>query len=98
MAIRAGIQYLWNPTPFYAHGVSVWGYNIRALHIPCIALATGARPGEPLTMYDDAAFIADHVTCLADRCLRRFARNAFLWGNASRVRAKVRIKAKMAAS
>ena len=66
MAIRAGIQYLWNPTPFYAHGVSVWGYNIRALHIPCIALATGARPGEPLTMYDDAAFIADQVTCLED--------------------------------
>lgn len=42
------------------------GYDIKALHIPSIGLVTGARPGTPPNMYDDAAFIVDHVTPLAD--------------------------------
>ncbi|KAI0854607.1 alpha/beta-hydrolase [Xylaria cubensis] len=54
---------------FYAKvvaGVSRHGYGIEALHIPSVGLVTGARPGDPPTMYDDAAFISTHVTGLAD--------------------------------
>ncbi|KAI1371173.1 hypothetical protein F4677DRAFT_320785 [Hypoxylon crocopeplum] len=47
-------------------GVSRHGYDIKALHIPSVGLVTGARPGEPPNMYDDAAFISAHVTGLAD--------------------------------
>ncbi|CAI6097546.1 unnamed protein product [Clonostachys chloroleuca] len=47
-------------------GVSGHGYNIQALHTPSIGLATGPRPGKPPNMYDDAAFIARHVTDLAE--------------------------------
>ncbi|KAI6088565.1 Alpha/beta hydrolase fold-1 [Hypoxylon rubiginosum] len=47
-------------------GVSRHGYDIEALHIPSVGLATGARPGEPPNMYEDAAFISAHVTGLAD--------------------------------
>ncbi|KAI0896795.1 Alpha/beta hydrolase fold-1 [Annulohypoxylon nitens] len=47
-------------------GVSQHGYDIKALHIPSVGLVTGARPGEPPNMYDDAAFISAHVTGLAD--------------------------------
>ncbi|KAI1366744.1 alpha/beta-hydrolase [Xylaria arbuscula] len=47
-------------------GVSRHGYSIEALHIPGVGLVTGARPGEPPTMYDDAAFISTHVTGLAE--------------------------------
>ncbi|RWA11421.1 hypothetical protein EKO27_g3676 [Xylaria grammica] len=46
--------------------VSQHGYDIKALHIPSVGLVTGARPGEPPTMYDDAAFIAAYVKGLAD--------------------------------
>ncbi|KAI0140539.1 Alpha/beta hydrolase fold-1 [Xylariaceae sp. FL1272] len=49
------------------HGVSQHGYDIEALHIPSVALHSGARDGAPPTMYDDATFIADHVAQLADR-------------------------------
>ncbi|KAI0401346.1 alpha/beta-hydrolase [Xylaria palmicola] len=56
--------------PFFydpvVEAVSRHGYGIKALHIPSIGLPSGARPGKPPTMYDDAAFIADHVTRLAD--------------------------------
>lgn len=48
------------------NGVAQHGHDIKALHIPSVGLATGARPGDPPTMYDDAAFIAAHVTALAD--------------------------------
>ncbi|KAI1424144.1 Alpha/beta hydrolase fold-1 [Xylaria sp. FL1777] len=54
---------------FYAEvvaGVSRHGYDIETLHIPSVGLVTGARPGDPPTMYDDAAFISAHVTGLAD--------------------------------
>jgi len=47
-------------------GVSAHGYNIEALYLPSIGLESGARPGEPPTMYEDAAFVAAHVTTLAD--------------------------------
>ncbi|KAI0179473.1 alpha/beta-hydrolase [Hypoxylon sp. FL1284] len=47
-------------------GVSRHGYDIQVLHIPSVGLATGARPGPPPNMYDDAAFISAHVTGLAD--------------------------------
>ncbi|OTB00613.1 hypothetical protein M426DRAFT_65562 [Hypoxylon sp. CI-4A] len=47
-------------------GVSRHGYDIKALHIPSVGLVTGARPGEPPDMYEDAAFISAHVTDLAD--------------------------------
>lgn len=47
-------------------GVSRHGYDIKALHIPSVGLVTGARPGDPPNMYDDAAFISAHVTGLAD--------------------------------
>ena len=42
------------------------GYDIKALHIPSVGLESGAREGDPPTMYDDVAFISDHVTGLAD--------------------------------
>jgi hypothetical protein len=48
------------------HEVARHGYDIKALHIPSVGLVTGARAGEPPTMYDDAAFIAAHVAALAD--------------------------------
>lgn len=48
------------------NGVSAHGYDIEALHTPSVGLESGARPGEPPTMYDDAAFVAAHVTALAD--------------------------------
>ncbi|KAI1125700.1 alpha/beta-hydrolase [Nemania abortiva] len=47
-------------------GVAEHGYDIEALHIPSVGLMTGARPGKKPTMYDDAAFIATHVTRLAE--------------------------------
>ncbi|KAI0972009.1 Alpha/beta hydrolase fold-1 [Xylaria arbuscula] len=47
-------------------GVAQHGHDISVLHLPSIGLATGARPGPPPTMYDDAAFISAHVTGLAD--------------------------------
>ncbi|KAH6683621.1 Alpha/beta hydrolase fold-1 [Plectosphaerella plurivora] len=46
--------------------VTAHGYDIKVLHIPSVGLVTGARPGEPPSMYDDAAFIAAHVTTIAD--------------------------------
>lgn len=43
------------------------GYEIRALHLPTVGLKTGeGREGAPLTMNDDAAFIAKEVERLAD--------------------------------
>ncbi|KAI0204558.1 alpha/beta-hydrolase [Astrocystis sublimbata] len=47
-------------------GVSQHGYDIQVLHIPSVGLESGARPGKPPNMYDDAAFVASHVTSLAD--------------------------------
>ncbi|KAI0114053.1 Alpha/beta hydrolase fold-1 [Nemania sp. FL0031] len=47
-------------------GITQHGHDIQVLHIPSVGLVTGARPGKPPTMYDDAAFIAAHVTDLAD--------------------------------
>lgn len=46
--------------------ITVHGYDIKVLHIPSVGLVTGARPGEPPSMFGDAAFIAAHVTDLAD--------------------------------
>ncbi|KAK6836575.1 alpha/beta-hydrolase [Apiospora arundinis] len=40
--------------------------NVQALHLLSVGLESGARPGPPPTMYDDAALIAEHVTKLAD--------------------------------
>lgn len=48
------------------NAVTSHGIDITALHIPSVGLEVGDRPGEPPTMYDDAAFIANHVTSLAD--------------------------------
>lgn len=43
------------------------GYDIRGLHLPSSGLrALEGRPGEPATMYDDAAYIAKEVETLAD--------------------------------
>ncbi|VUC20988.1 unnamed protein product [Clonostachys rosea] len=47
-------------------GVSAHGYSIQALHTPSVGLPTGPRPGKPPNMYDDAAFIARHITDLAE--------------------------------
>ncbi|KAI1811924.1 Alpha/beta hydrolase fold-1 [Poronia punctata] len=47
-------------------GVSRHGHSIEALHIPSIGLVSGARPGTPPNMYDDAAFLSAHVADLAD--------------------------------
>ncbi|CAH0017911.1 unnamed protein product [Clonostachys rhizophaga] len=47
-------------------GVSAHGYDIRALHLPSIGLPKGPRPGKPPSMYDDAAYISDQVTELAN--------------------------------
>ncbi|KAI1799352.1 alpha/beta-hydrolase [Daldinia bambusicola] len=56
--------------PFFystvVEGVSQHGYDIQVLHIPSVGLETGARPGKPPNMYDDAAFVAAYVTSFAD--------------------------------
>lgn len=49
----------------FIRGVEAHGYDIAVLHIPSIGLASGPRPGEPPDMYEDAAFVARHVTELA---------------------------------
>ena len=47
--------------------VAAKGYEIRALHLPTVGLATGqGREGAPPTMYDDADFIAKEAERLAD--------------------------------
>ncbi|KAK8119369.1 uncharacterized protein PG998_003995 [Apiospora kogelbergensis] len=46
--------------------VTKHGIPIQALHLPSAGLETGARPGPPPTLQDDAAFIAEHVAKLAD--------------------------------
>ncbi|KAM5344281.1 hypothetical protein ACJ41O_012818 [Fusarium nematophilum] len=50
----------------FVNAVAARGYGIKAIHLPSIGLVTGAREGPLPTMYDDAAFIAKHVTELAD--------------------------------
>ncbi|KAI1374562.1 alpha/beta-hydrolase [Hypoxylon crocopeplum] len=42
------------------------GYEIKALHYPCVGLKTEPREGELPTMYDDAACIAEQVANLAN--------------------------------
>ncbi|KAI0176149.1 alpha/beta-hydrolase [Hypoxylon sp. FL1284] len=48
-------------------GVAKEGYEIRALHLPSVGLETGPRPGQPPTMYDDAAFIAKEALHLVEQ-------------------------------
>lgn len=48
------------------NAVAAKGYEIKALHMPSVAPATGPKEGEPPTMYDDAAFIAKEAERLAD--------------------------------
>ncbi|KAK7752316.1 hypothetical protein SLS62_005652 [Diatrype stigma] len=48
------------------NAVAAKGYEIKALHMPSVAPATGPKEGEPPTMYDDAAFIAKEAESLAD--------------------------------
>ncbi|KAK6953046.1 hypothetical protein Daesc_005344 [Daldinia eschscholtzii] len=42
------------------------GYDIRALHYPSVGLRAGPKPEKLPTMYDDAAFVANEVSKLAD--------------------------------
>ncbi|KAI0841801.1 alpha/beta-hydrolase [Hypoxylon sp. FL0890] len=46
--------------------VTARGYEIKGLHYPSVGRKTGPRPGEPPSMYDDAAFIAKEVASLSD--------------------------------
>ncbi|KAI8714875.1 AB hydrolase-1 domain-containing protein [Fusarium sp. LHS14.1] len=59
----SGLPEFYDP---FIEAVTEKGYDIKALHIPSVGLATGAREGPLPTMYDDAEFVAKHVRELAD--------------------------------
>ncbi|KUI73748.1 Putative methylesterase 6 [Cytospora mali] len=47
--------------------VKAGGIDVEALHLPSVGVASGlGREGTPPSMYDDAAFIAERTTKLAD--------------------------------
>jgi len=57
------------------NAIAAKGYDIEALHLPSIGFIPAptsgedqkqTREGEPVTMYDDAAFIAQRTTSLAE--------------------------------
>ncbi|KAJ4318650.1 hypothetical protein N0V84_006738 [Fusarium piperis] len=60
----SGLPEFYDP---FVEAVTAKGYDIKALHIPSVGLATGDKEGPLPTMYDDAEFIAKHVGELADR-------------------------------
>jgi pimeloyl-ACP methyl ester carboxylesterase len=47
--------------PLREHGI-----DIKALHMPSVGLKSGPRPGKAPGMYEDAAYIAEHITALVN--------------------------------